>query len=71
MPKDKNSSRAARLLPFFRSLDRTSSGDAFGFPKLDMRCAMEMSVSLRSLSGQLGEEDVKRWIGYWRSVGLL
>ncbi|KAJ6553311.1 hypothetical protein B0H19DRAFT_1263705 [Mycena capillaripes] len=65
--------RALRLLPFFRSQNsQTDEGeDAFGFPKLDMRNALSASQSLRSPNCQLREKDVRQWIGYWRSAGLL
>ncbi|KAJ7449028.1 hypothetical protein B0H11DRAFT_2079248 [Mycena galericulata] len=65
--------RASRLLPFFRSQNRQTSQqeDAFGFVKLDMVNALGASQSLRSATLQLGEKDVKQWIGYWRGVGLL
>ncbi|KAJ7204502.1 hypothetical protein GGX14DRAFT_460740 [Mycena pura] len=63
--------RAARLLPFFRALMREDGEcEAFGFPKLDMTNALSLSASLRSLSCQLGETDVKQWLSYWRSAGL-
>ncbi|KAJ7449030.1 hypothetical protein B0H11DRAFT_2079260 [Mycena galericulata] len=65
--------RASRLLPFFRSQNRQTSQqeDAFGFAKLDMVNALGASQSLRSANLQLGEKNVKQWIGYWRGVGLL
>ncbi|KAJ7224942.1 hypothetical protein C8J57DRAFT_1093799, partial [Mycena rebaudengoi] len=40
-------------------------------PKLDLKYSLEMSMSLRSLSGGLGEEEVKIWIKHWQGVGLL
>ncbi|KAJ6629893.1 hypothetical protein B0H10DRAFT_1775629 [Mycena sp. CBHHK59/15] len=69
-----HSFRATRLLSFFRSLIPgidDESQDAFGLPKLDMKHALEASVSLRSQNQQLGMNDVNRWLSYWRSVGLL
>ncbi|KAJ6472708.1 hypothetical protein C8R47DRAFT_1295530, partial [Mycena vitilis] len=67
--------RAPRLLGFFQSADRHTSEEhnAFGFPKLEMSNALKASKTLRSATSPtywLGEEDVKKWMGYWRSVGL-
>ncbi|KAJ7083262.1 hypothetical protein C8R44DRAFT_822628 [Mycena epipterygia] len=65
--------RAPRLLNFFRSVNRQISDeeDAFAFPKLDMRHALSSSESLQASDCRLGEKDVKEWMRYWRSVGLL
>ncbi|KAJ7244352.1 hypothetical protein C8J57DRAFT_1725733 [Mycena rebaudengoi] len=64
--------QAGRLLSFFQSLNqKLVGGEAFGLPKLDMKYSLQMSMSLRSLSGGLGGEEVKRWIKYWEDVGLL
>ncbi|KAJ7325472.1 hypothetical protein DFH08DRAFT_886685 [Mycena albidolilacea] len=71
--KRATSLHALRLLPFFRSLNRSSSNDndGFGFPRLDMTHALAASQSLRTRNSRLGESDVKQWIKYWVSVGLL
>ncbi|KAF8216298.1 hypothetical protein K438DRAFT_1796975 [Mycena galopus ATCC 62051] len=64
--------RASRMLDFFRTVDGQSSNeDAFGFPKLSMTRALALSQSLRARNSRLEDKDVKRWIQYWRSVGLL
>ncbi|KAJ7753642.1 hypothetical protein DFH07DRAFT_921322 [Mycena maculata] len=65
--------RAPRLLEFFRSrnLSTGPERDAFGLPKLDMANALSASQGLQFPKCRLGENDVKLWMMYWRSVGLL
>jgi hypothetical protein len=72
IPAKSSSFRAPRLLPFFRSINQRppGDGDAFGFPKLDTVNALRLSHTL-STTGELGEEDVKRWISYWREGDFL
>jgi dTDP-4-dehydrorhamnose reductase len=62
--------RALRLLPFFRSQNHQTAREAFGFPRVDAANSIRASKSLRSAGCQLGEKDVKKWIGYWREAGL-
>ncbi|KAJ6471951.1 hypothetical protein C8R45DRAFT_836164 [Mycena sanguinolenta] len=69
-----DSLRASRLLQFFRTLKpdgRRCNVEAFGLPKVDMARALGSSRSLVGEGHQLGPDDVKQWIKYWRSVGLL
>ncbi|KAJ7844462.1 hypothetical protein B0H13DRAFT_2411530 [Mycena leptocephala] len=69
--EDSKSFRALRLLPFFRSQNHQTAREAFGFPRLDAANATSASKSLRSPGCQLGEKDVKEWIGYWREAGFI
>lgn len=64
--------RALQLLPFYRGIVY-SRGDAMGFPTLSMVHALELSAmqSTTSVISQLGKHDVKRWVSYWRTSGLL
>ncbi|KAJ7636417.1 hypothetical protein FB45DRAFT_1138067 [Roridomyces roridus] len=64
--------RAPRLLSTFRALQNPEGQPhAFGLPKVDIINALDASETLRSGKCQLGEKDVKSWLGYWRSAGLL
>ncbi|KAJ6471940.1 hypothetical protein C8R45DRAFT_1013604 [Mycena sanguinolenta] len=66
--------RASRLLQFFQSVKpdgHSSNVEAFGLPRVHMRRALGSSRSLADEGHQLGADDVKKWIKYWRSVGLL
>ncbi|KAJ7464987.1 hypothetical protein B0H11DRAFT_2050421 [Mycena galericulata] len=71
--ENSKSLRASRLLTFFRSQGRQASPaeDAFGFAKLNMANALSASPSLRTTNCRLGEKEVKQWMEYWRSAGLL
>ncbi|KAJ7846441.1 hypothetical protein B0H13DRAFT_1907776 [Mycena leptocephala] len=69
--EDSKSFRALRLLPFFLSQNHQTAREAFGFPRLDAANATSASKSLRSPGCQLGEKDVKEWIGYWREAGFI
>lgn len=65
--------RALQLLPFFRSVaDKIHlTRMAMGMPTLSIEHAIVGSPTLADLTvRQLGEEDVKRWLAYWRKVGL-
>ncbi|KAJ6471946.1 hypothetical protein C8R45DRAFT_1013633 [Mycena sanguinolenta] len=66
--------RASRLLQFFQSVkpdDHSGNVEAFGLPVVDLTRALGSSQSLRSERRQLGADDVKKWIKYWRRVGLV
>lgn len=66
--------QALRLLPFFKGIviKGSSSGEAMGFPSLAVTKALEASPTLANPSlRQLGVDDVKRWLAYWRKVDLL
>ncbi|KAJ7185924.1 hypothetical protein C8R46DRAFT_388493 [Mycena filopes] len=72
LPENAKGFRAGRLLDFFRSLaEKDLDTEAFGFHKLDMSNALDCSPSLRSTDCRLGARDVKGWMDYWRSVGLI
>jgi hypothetical protein len=68
---------ALRLLGFFREISTIpfiSEGrpgyEAMGVTMMDMEKAKSVAPSLRSLA-PLDCEDMDRWLGYWRRVGLL
>lgn len=66
--------RARRLLPWFRgqALRMSSSPNAMGWPGMDTIYAVRASRTLADPAlRQLGEEDVRRWLLYWRRVGRL
>lgn len=58
---------ALKAFDFFRGLRDTA--DAFEVP-VECTNAMRASPSLCAVP-QLGEDDVKRWVGYWRGMGFL
>ncbi|KAJ7455824.1 hypothetical protein FB451DRAFT_1354034 [Mycena latifolia] len=62
-----------KLLDFFSSLAKTSSGSAdseFGGLDLNTDEIQAVSSSVRS-ARKLGTEDVARWLEYWTSTGFL
>ncbi|TFY68026.1 hypothetical protein EVJ58_g1265 [Rhodofomes roseus] len=60
---------ALRLLPFFKTIIKPG---AIGSQDLAMTNAMGASPSLSDPNvRQVGEDDVRKWIAYWRRVGLL
>jgi hypothetical protein len=68
---------ALRLLGFYREIgtitfinERRAGYEAMGVTMMDMEKAKNVAPSLRSLT-PLKSEDVDRWLGYWRRVGLL
>lgn len=66
--------RAILLIPYFRSLQRTttSSYSALNWPDPDVALAKQASPTLDDPNlRQLGPEDVRKWLAYWRKVGLL
>ena len=71
---ERNSSlNAAHLLPFFRNIavsQPEADREGFGLPWLDTKECVTACPSLNEVQ-QLGEDDVKRWLTYWKQVGLL
>ncbi|EGO01124.1 hypothetical protein SERLA73DRAFT_72093 [Serpula lacrymans var. lacrymans S7.3] len=65
--------RVQRLLPLFRRLAaKETSSEAMGFDSLDIAEAVALSPTLADpVLPQLGSEDVKGWLAYWRKKGLL
>ncbi|OSX58824.1 hypothetical protein POSPLADRAFT_1151619 [Postia placenta MAD-698-R-SB12] len=66
--------RTLQLLPFFRGVagKLDIARMAMGMPALSIEQAVARSPTLADHTiRQLGEEDVKRWLAYWRKVGLL
>lgn len=65
---------AVRLPPFFYSLDVTplTGPRAMGFPEWDGQGGAAASPTLaKPALTQLGAEDVKKWIRYWRTTGFI
>ncbi|KAH9840963.1 uncharacterized protein C8Q71DRAFT_854811 [Rhodofomes roseus] len=63
---------ALRLLPFFKSIPKALGSLALGFSALDVAQAVSASPTLANpMLRQVGEGDVKKWLAYWRKVGLL
>jgi len=65
--------RALQLLPFFKVVGEklVSARMAMGLPDLSVEQAVKGSPTLADPDiRQLGSEDVKRWLAYWRKVGL-
>ncbi|PCH36968.1 hypothetical protein WOLCODRAFT_28871 [Wolfiporia cocos MD-104 SS10] len=66
--------RALRLIPFFRSqaIKAKSGRMALGWQEVEVERAVKASPTLADPAlRQLNAVDVKRWIAYWRKVGLL
>jgi len=66
--------RAILLIPYFRSLTKavTASRAALNWPDPDVTEAVKASPTLANPElRQIGAEDVRRWLEYWRKVGLL
>jgi hypothetical protein len=66
---------ALRLLAFFNAAAKVDTGkdhgrEAMGLPLMDMSKAKEVSPRLQKL-GPLGQEDVRRWLGFWKAAGLI
>lgn len=65
---------ALRLLSFFESISTQPTGSiaGLGFRRLDSRLSLDLSRTLSDPNvPQLGESDVKAWLGYWKSVGFI
>ncbi|KAF9803968.1 hypothetical protein IEO21_09506 [Rhodonia placenta] len=65
--------RTLQLLPFFRgvAVKLDIARMAMGMPALSIEQAVARSPTLADHTiRQLGEEDVKKWLAYWRKVGL-
>ncbi|KIJ41947.1 hypothetical protein M422DRAFT_229444 [Sphaerobolus stellatus SS14] len=65
---------ALRILSFLKNMSQLVeiSGDAFGFPKLAVSNAINLSATLSNPGlQQLGEKDVGLWLNYWRRARLL
>lgn len=68
------SNPALRLISFYRraSMNGGSSMEAMGTQILSLEDAKKASVTMRDENlKQLGSENVKRWLAYWRSTGFL
>jgi len=66
--------RALRMLPFFMSLRMRGgpTSEVMAFPSLATTNAVATSPTLADTGNrQLGASDVKRWLAYWRTEGLL
>ena len=66
--------QAMGLMPFFHGLNRTMSTGtrALGLPDWDGPRGIAVSPALAHPDvRQLGAEDVKRWIEYWRRTGFI
>lgn len=66
---------AIKLLNFFRSAadgdaSATDEAEAGGLPTFAMGKAQEASEMLRFLPS-IGEEDARRWVGYWKTCGFI
>ncbi|KAI0926228.1 putative NRPS-like protein biosynthetic cluster [Taiwanofungus camphoratus] len=67
--------RALQLLDLFKGMAKSASDTsarlALGMAELAVTRAVAASPTLADPDArQLGAEDVKRWLGYWRKVGL-
>jgi len=66
--------RAPKLIPFYRSLEERSSSSrmSVGFPEVDITQALKLSSTLADPNlRQISAMDIRRWLEYWYSVGLL
>ncbi|TFY65192.1 hypothetical protein EVJ58_g2123 [Rhodofomes roseus] len=68
--------RALHLLPMFRGMLQKEGKEkgrmALGLADMDVSLARAASSTLADRAvRQLGAEDVRRWVAYWRKVGLL
>jgi hypothetical protein len=63
---------AVKLLDFFtQGLEKDPSRETMGLvPRVDMVRSVKMSGVLMD-AAELAEEDVRRWVAYWRGVGYL
>ncbi|KAF8890513.1 hypothetical protein CPB84DRAFT_1849102 [Gymnopilus junonius] len=65
---------ALRLLPFYKPMAIHEEGSiaGLGFKKLNSEKAVAMSETLANPNvSRVGEENVKAWLGYWKSVGFI
>ena len=69
---------AIKLLEFFRRYDDVNLSDsatqneAGGLPSLSTEKVQRMSEFMRPEKlQQIGDDDAKRWVSYWHSVGFL
>jgi len=66
--------RAISLIPFFRTLHKNmrDGARAMGFPAWDGPRGVAASPTLSDPDvAQLGAEDVRRWVNYWKRVGFI
>ena len=65
---------ALRLMPFYRSIaNRVGCGpNAFGMATLNLKEALKISSTIADTRlRQLRMQDVRRWLTYWRKIGML
>lgn len=70
---------ASMLLDLFKGAlkaeasDDSEMGEVMGFPRLSIDQGLGASDTLRNTEAleRLGDEDVRRWLGYWRTIGFL
>lgn len=60
----------AAFLPFFQVVTyRDPGNEGFGVPDIDYEYAVQASRALQE-AAQVGKEDIRSWIEYWRSVRI-
>jgi hypothetical protein len=63
---------AVRLLSFFKAVPVEGNTEAGGIPRLDITAARRVSPTLNDENLKpVGLEDVKKWLNYWKSAGLI
>ncbi|EIW79469.1 acetyl-CoA synthetase-like protein [Coniophora puteana RWD-64-598 SS2] len=62
---------AMRLKEDNRAGKKDKQALGLGMGTIECKVAVEHSESLSQVSDALGEEDVKRWLGYWKRVGII
>ncbi|CCL98029.1 uncharacterized protein FIBRA_00022 [Fibroporia radiculosa] len=65
--------KVIKVIPWFQGMRRMylPAHTALGFPDVDAAEAVRASPTLADPNlPQVGEEDVRRWLSYWRKVGL-
>ncbi|KAF8889040.1 acetyl-CoA synthetase-like protein [Infundibulicybe gibba] len=70
---------AIKLLEFFKGaakneedlVDDNAKVESLGLPTLEVSQAKRESTHMANISRGLGDEDVRKWIEYWRAIGYL
>jgi hypothetical protein len=61
---------ALRLLGFYRSIDINAGSRDASFRRLVTDLAESASPALRDTLA-IGEYDIQKWLGYWKSIGVI
>ncbi|KAJ3847468.1 hypothetical protein EV368DRAFT_51127 [Lentinula lateritia] len=68
---EKGDTKEMYLVPFFQKIGQeevAKNREAFEMPKVQLKLALAASETLRERSREIQEEDVERWLAYWKNV---